>query len=64
MENKSDSQALADVSFPMIWQRCLELARQGRQEDLRGMLRRYGVERLTELPREKYEEVLKELERW
>lgn len=52
------------ISFSILWQRCLELARQGRQEELRAMLQRHGVEKLTELPKEKYEEVLMEVEKW
>lgn len=36
IETQNHGQALADVSFPMLWQRGLELARQCRQEDLRG----------------------------
>lgn len=63
-DTKNCDQASDDVSFKMLWQRCLELARQGRQEDLRAMLRRHGVERLTELPEEKYVEVLREVEKW
>jgi uncharacterized protein with von Willebrand factor type A (vWA) domain len=64
MDENDHGQALAEISFQKLWQRCLELARQGRHEDLRAMLMGHGVKRLTELPEEKYEEVFKELERW
>lgn len=52
------------ISFSILWQRCLELARQGRQEELRAMLQRHGVGKFTELPKDKYREVLTEVEKW
>lgn len=57
-------QATHDVTFEMLRDRLIELARDGKRENIRALLDRYGVRLLTELPREKYGEVYVEVEKW
>lgn len=52
------------ISFEKLQSKLIELSRSGRQEQIKAMLNRYGVKRLTQLPRERYEEVLMEVEKW
>lgn len=63
-KTESQGQALVEVTFTMLWERLIELARDGRQECIRALLGRYGVRKLTELPKEKYNEVFMEVEKW
>lgn len=57
-------QATSEVTFEMLRDRLIELARDGKREMIRVLLDKHGVRLLTELPREKYGEVYMEVEKW
>jgi hypothetical protein len=63
-ETENQGQAPAEVTFMMLRERLIELARDGRRESIRVLLGRYGVGKLSELPKEKYGEVYMEVGKW
>lgn len=52
------------VTFEQLQSKLIALSRSGRQESIKAMLNYYGVKKLSELPKEKYEEMYEEVCKW
>lgn len=63
-ETENQGQVTNEVTFEMLRDRLIELARDGKREMVRALLNRHGVRLLTELPGEKYDEVFMEVIKW
>lgn len=63
-ETENQGQAKNEVTFEMLRDRLIELARDGKRGMVRALLNRHGVRLLTELPGEKYGEVFMEVIKW
>lgn len=62
MEGQPQNQS--QVTFNQLQSKLIELSRCGMQLSIRAMLNYYGVKKLSELPKEKYEELYREVCTW
>jgi hypothetical protein len=63
-QREGQPQNQSPITFTQLQSKLIELSRCGMQPSIRAMLNYYGVKKLSELPKEKYEELYREVSKW